>query len=430
MCTLASEIGTTPSSSAGGSGAAAAPPPAGAPPSNTAPANCNPSLTRVLLTGIDSLYVSYQGTLNKVWDKRLTGCKASAQSEKPGDKLQAQVEIGGHLFRVHEHGSGRFAYVISDNWFRIAVARSSATSIPIAYIQIGSEALLLEGIDPVLRDLAVILNSIAVVRSGPHVSRVDIRVDFVTSIDLSSFEVDAWLTRARDKAKRYVGRKFSGWSIGLGGNVCARLYDKLLELEKSGKWYMCDVWTTQGWDGRASVNRLEFQLERTALVELGVDTVSDLVAKLPALWLYCTTDWLRLKIPSATDDTPTRWPDHSFWLEMVSAWRSDHAVRPAARCRKERLPDDEHLFLQGFGGITSFMASRGITDLSEGFGEFIAQARKFHDDREVPFRRYVKAKVLEKGRRYGTIKTRIATAEDRLEAVERAEAYRRTGKGD
>jgi hypothetical protein len=417
------------SRSADGSGAAAAPH-AGASPSNTAPANCASSLVRILLTGIDSLYVSYRGTLKENWDRRLAACKESARSEKPDEQLQAQVEIGGHRFVVHDRRSGRFAYVVSDNWFRIAVARAAATSMPVAYVQISSESLLLEGMDRVLQELTIILKTIAVVKSGPHASRADIRVDFVTSVDLSAFGVEAWLTRARDKAKRYVGRKFSGWSIGLGGNVSARLYDKLLELEKSCKWYMRGVWVARGWDGKESVQRLEFQLERTALVELGVDTVSDLIAKLPALWLYCTTDWLRLKIPSATDDTATRWSDHPFWLEMVCAWGGGNGIVPASRCRKERIPDDERLFLQGLGGITSFMASRGITDLGEGFGEFISQATEFHGGRKVSLGRYVKAKVLDKGRRYSTIKTRIATAQDRLEAAEAVEAYRRASKGE
>jgi hypothetical protein len=105
----------------------------GAPPSNTAPANCTSPRVRVLLTGIDSLYVSYKGTLKENWDRRLAACKESARSEEPEERLQAQVEIGGHRFVVHDRRSGRFAYVVSDNWFRIAVARAAATSMPVAY---------------------------------------------------------------------------------------------------------------------------------------------------------------------------------------------------------------------------------------------------------------------------------------------------------
>ena len=48
---------------------------AGAPLSNTAPANSMPPNVGVLLTGVDSLYVSYRGELNKGWDNRLANCK-------------------------------------------------------------------------------------------------------------------------------------------------------------------------------------------------------------------------------------------------------------------------------------------------------------------------------------------------------------------
>ena len=395
-----------------GSVAAVAPCSAGASPSNTAPAICMESEVTVLLTGVDSLYVSYQGTLSSDWDIRLAACKLSAQSEDPGEQLQAQVEIGGHLFLVHDRGSGRFAYVLSDNWFRIAVARSSAKSIPVMHIQISSESLLLEGAERVFESLTAVINTVAYRRSGPHVSRSDIRVDFVTSVDLARIEVDAWVTRARDRAKRFVGRNFSGWSIGLGGNVSGRLYNKLLELDKSRKFYMRDIWTARGWDGVTPVMRLEFQLERAALGELGVDTVPDLFARLPALWRYCTGDWLQLKVPNLADDTPTRWPIDPFWVAMAKAWDDSSDTLCADRARKERIPADDRLFLQGFGGVTSFMASRGIVDPATGFARYIEEARAFHRNRDTSFAGYVQAKVLDKGRRYSTIRTRIDAAGD------------------
>ncbi len=415
---------------ASGSRAAAAPPAAGATTSNTAPANSTLSLVAVLLTGIDSLYVSYRGTLNENWDARLAECKHAAQSQDTQEQLQAQVEIGGHLFVVHDRRSGPFAYVISDNWFRISIARPKAKAVPVAYIQISSESLVLEGCDAVLGDLEVVLHSIAILESGPNVSRADIRTDFVTTANLRDIVPEAWVTRARDKTQHFVGREFSGWSIGLGGNVSARLYNKLLELEKSRKWYMRDIWTARGWDGIDPVMRLEFQLERTALVELGVRSVGELISRLPALWLYCTQRWLQLKIPSETEATPTRWLDAPFWGHMVSAWESPHGIQAAIRSRKERIPNDERFFVHGLGGITSFMAARGITDPAEGYTKYIAAAREFHSGPHTSLGTYVKAKVLDKGRRYNTIRTRIKTAEERLQDSDAAEAYRRASDGD
>jgi hypothetical protein len=251
----------------------------------------------------------------------------------------------------------------------------------------------------------MVINTICLVRSGPHPSRADIRVDFSTSVDLARIEVYAWVTRARDRTQRFVGRDFSGWSIGLGGNVAARLYNKVLELEKSRKTYMRDIWTARGWDGSKPVWRLEFQLERAALSEFGVNTVPDLIAKLPALWLYCTQEWLQLKVPNVSDDTASRWPIDPLWEALSGAWEGSTGVVPAGRARKERVPDDGLLFLQGFGGVTSFMASRGITDPDKGFSQFISEAREFHIRRNSSFTGYVNGKVLDKGRRYSTIRT-------------------------
>ena len=414
---------------ASGSGAAASLFAAGAPPSNTAPANSIPGVVDVLLTGIDSLYVSYQDSLKPDWDVLLSSCKECAQSESAEEQLRAQVEICDHLFVVHDRGSGRFAYVLSDNWFRIAVARASAKSMPVVHVQISSESLMLEGVEHVLGSLADLVHTISVPRSGPHVSRSDLRVDFVTPVDLARIDVYAWVTRARDKAKRFVGREFSGWSIGLGGNVSGRLYNKLLQVEKSRKGYMRDIWTARGWDGVNPVMRLEFQLEREALRELGVDVVPDLIEKLPALWMYCTEDWLQLKVTNLENDTPSRWVTDPFWLAMSKAWDGTLGVQPAARVRKERIPHDDRLFLQGFGGVTSFMASRGITDPVEGFARYIAEARQFHSRRKTQFGEYVRAKVLDKGRRYSTIRTRTETGAEPDDRQQNADNYEKAKDG-
>jgi hypothetical protein len=91
----------------------------GAPPSNTAPANCiltpntppSPSF-QLLRFGIDSLYLSYPGTLSHEWERDLENLKGIAQSDDPGERATAQVEIGGHLFEVKDKGKGRFPYVL------------------------------------------------------------------------------------------------------------------------------------------------------------------------------------------------------------------------------------------------------------------------------------------------------------------------------
>jgi hypothetical protein len=378
---------------------------AGAPLSNTAPANSTGPAVTILRTGIDSLYVSFHGKLIPQWDVRLKKLKEAARSEREAEHLEAQVPIGRHLFEVQDRGRGRFAYVLTDNWFSISLASASTSTLPVAHVQISSEALVLEGLPAVLDSLLPVVKSVATIESGPHVSRVDLCADFVTDYRMDQFERVNWITRARDLAKRFEGPEFSGWSIGLGGDVAARLYDKTLELSKSRKFHMYFVLNASGWDCRRQVWRMEFQIRRQALVEASIDTLDDLRIRLNPLWRYCSTEWLRLAIPNAGDLTASRWETHPLWSTLIGAQFGDDDGSSVHRSRKERIPSNERLFVHGLGGITSFMAARGITDLGEGFGEYFAQAKAFHDSRGKPLTAYVDQKVAQKGRRFNTLVT-------------------------
>ena len=47
-------------------------------------------------------------------------------------------------------------------------------------------------------------------------------------------------------------------AFGSGNEVSARLYDKTLEIQKSGKDYMRPLWAMEGWNGQQDVWRMEF----------------------------------------------------------------------------------------------------------------------------------------------------------------------------
>lgn len=117
---------------------------AGAPPSNTAPPKythpTHPGF-RLLRWAVDSLYLSYPGVLSEAWESRLLGLKLLAHSEDDELAAAAQVKIGEHLFEVSDRGQGRFPFLLVDNCFRIQVSSRNSRSLPLAYVQISSEAL-------------------------------------------------------------------------------------------------------------------------------------------------------------------------------------------------------------------------------------------------------------------------------------------------
>lgn len=206
----------------------------GAPPCNTAPHNCilDNADTRVLRMGVDSLYLSYPGTLSKQWDYMLDSLKTAARSPDPLEQATAQVETCDHIFQVMDRGKGKYAYVMKDNHYNISLSSSASTSLPMAYVQLSSELLTFSNLDDVEDPLRYIMNTLGLVREEPNISRVDLCVDFTSPVSFEDIPLLAWVTRAHEKNRYSQHNKFTGWTIGSGGVMSARLYDKTQEIKK------------------------------------------------------------------------------------------------------------------------------------------------------------------------------------------------------
>ena len=406
----------------------------GTPSSNTVPSNDNTAKFKALRFGVDSLYLSYHGQLADDWNIKLDDLKTKAQSEDEAEQAQAQVGIGSHIFEVRDKGVPRFPYVLADNCFFIKINRKQSKTLPMAHVQISSEYLAAVGLDAAEKDLRIVINTLGLVEGVASVSRADLFLDFVCSDNLANIEQPDWITRANLMAKYFDCRleePFTGWVIGMGGNLHARLYEKVIEIvHKSHKTYLFELWLTNGWQVGEEVWRMEFQTEKQTLKELSIITLSDLISQQAALWHYLTHDWLRLSIPNPNDRKRDRWPNHSLWDAIADVYALPLEQPRLQRFRPARLPADERLFVHGLGGLTSFMASRGIEDFGEGLGEYLAQATQFHASKGEPFHSYVDRKVKAKARKYNTLHNQKNMLDASRRLAEEAEAYRREKDGD
>lgn len=407
----------------------------GTPSCNTVPSNDNIDKFKPLRFGIDSLYLSYHGKLYEEWDIRLEDLKTIAQSEDEAEQALAQVSIGSHLFEVRDKGMPRFPYVLVDNCFFIKINRKESKTLPMAHVQISSEYLASVGVEAAEIDLRMVINTLGIVDGDARVSRADLFLDFVCSDNLANIEQPDWITRANLMAKYFdcrLDEPFTGWVIGMGGNLHARLYEKVVEIVNKSphKAYLFGLWQANGWQVGEKVWRMEFQVEKQCLKELGILTISDLLSQQAALWHDLTHDWLRLSIPNPSDTKRDRWPNHPLWHAIASVYSLQLDQPRLKRFRPARLPADERLFVHRLGGLTSFMASRGIEDFGEGLGEYLAQAKEFHSSKGEPFHSYVGRKVKAKARKYNTIENQknMIGASRRLQ--EEADAYQREKDGE
>ena len=294
----------------------------GAPPTNRATDKCNDRLYQPLRWGVDSLYLSYPGQLSEAVNEDLRTLKTLAQGR---DEIaaKAQYKLGDHIFEVKDKGSGFFPFTLEDDAFRIQLASHKANKLPMAYVKLSSHYLSHTRPGEAelhLRDLLRPLGEI----SAPTVSRIDLFVDFGSECDMESLGRLAWVTKASSISQYVQDSAFTGWLIGAGGSLMARLYNKQIEIQRSGKLYLEELWEQTGWDGDVPVWRLEFQFKREVLAQLGLTTLPSVLGNLNGLWSYATTEWLKLTIPSETDKTRSRWEIHPLW-ELLSSvdWETD-----------------------------------------------------------------------------------------------------------
>ncbi len=401
---------------AAASGMAAQQPPAaalGASPSNTAPGNSDSGgIIKILRSGIDSLYLTYRGHISAETGIRLDTLKKLAQSTDPREAALAQWEAHGHLFEVCDRASGLFAYVLRDNWFRLNIASRKTSALPLTTASIASELLTLQGPRAAEANLRAVVDTLGEVESGPQVSRVDICVDFITDYPLHLIREEHWISRARRIDRYSINREFSGFTIGMGGHLSARLYNKTLEIEDSHKYFFQDVWQRYGWTPGATVWRLEFQFRRETLRELGIGSFAELEASLGSLWAYATQSWLRLADPASTLKKRADLPTHPLWLALQKPDWLD--AEPCLRLPVElgRPPSDNRLYVNGLSAITAHMAREGIFDPEKAYRDFWDKARAYHNARAeitgLLFVDYLTEKARLKARQYNSADNRAA----------------------
>ncbi|MEZ5492644.1 MAG: hypothetical protein R3F50_20365 [Gammaproteobacteria bacterium] len=376
--------------------------------SNTVPSNCiDTSNTRILRTGIDSLYLTYQGHLSDESSIRLTELKKLAQSSSASSVNLAQFRVDPHVFEVKGNGRHPFAYILEDGTFRIEAAKQDAKQAPLAYAKVSSELLTVAGPDAALDVLQKVIDVLGAVTAGPNVARVDLCVDFLTDYPLERITDAEFVTKARSMSRHSEMRRFSGISFAVGAGLSARLYNKTLEMRSKNNTrpYLKALWHEAGWDGDQDVWRLEFQFRRDALRTLDIVSYKELKDCLGGLWQYCTHQWLKHTVPNLADQTQTRWPVSSLWEVLQGAdWGDTCRILTRHKVERGRPPSDRHLFVNGLSPLTSFSAREGYTHAGEASEAFLKAAQDYHDGTSqitgVSFDDYYRTKVEEKRRFY------------------------------
>ena len=184
-------------------------------------------------------------------------------------------------------------------------------------------------------------------------SRVDLCVDLLLRAEAWKPElVGCFVTRARDVNSYLQSHKLSGYSIGKGA-IVARLYDKPREIRmKSHKDWMYDVWGIESVADDHRIIRVEFQMRRDVLREIGMRTWEDLRSNLPSLWIYCSQMWLHLVDDASLHHTQ----QHvlPWWQVVRNGFEGVQGAEPLVRTKAINHDLRRHA-AQVMGGMTSMI---------------------------------------------------------------------------
>lgn len=412
----------------------------GAPPSNTAPHNSKnnnnlPDGFRLLRLAVDSLYLSYPGDLHPSTLGVLNTLKGYAQSEHPEQQAKAQYQLLDHIFEVKDRGAGRFPFILVDNTLRIQLSKPGK-KLPMAYVQVSAEYLAHKGPAAIEKELQALLSELGVLSGSNVVSRIDLAADFSTPVVMDSWHRAAWVTRATEIHSYAKDQQFTGWTIGMGGVIGCRLYDKVQEIVHSGKAWIMNQWIPMGWKPGESVWRLEFEFKRDFLKDRQLKALQDILDNLNGLWRYATTEWLRLTVPNEDDSTRSRWPTHSLWIELAAVdWQSVDTVL-LDKCTTARNPTELRMITVILGALTGYMAMHKIDNRNDAMDALMSRLYEHYSlfalRNNKTFDEFLADRVALKGRDFNTALNAPGLTDnlkqDFLDA--KSDAYRRASDGE
>ncbi|MCG3181714.1 MAG: hypothetical protein BIFFINMI_04113 [Phycisphaerae bacterium] len=316
---------------------------------------------KILATGIDTLVV----TMDLNWKdgeffEKLDELKSEAKVEEKGQPGEVRYtdDSGGWVFNVASHGSRGYNWLLGSGEYAMSVgAWLEPISRPSLVAEVRSETLWSRGHFGAMTRLRHIVEGMGAKIVSEKASRADLCADVLLPAELFSMAIPEkhLVKRAAKVDPHFTHDVLSGLSIGAGGKISARFYDKPMEIVAKGgkKMWMYPIWGLESVPVGCRVIRVEFQLQRERLKQLAIDTPADLFRLRRELWAYCTQKWLRVvddRTKHHTQQAALPW-----WKVVEGAYWGIGEAHPLVR--SIAIAADEKALLQQFEGyLTSWLA--------------------------------------------------------------------------
>lgn len=313
---------------------------------------------KILSSGIDTLELS----IDVFWkDTRLFDCldelklKAKNEDKEIPSMMEGTEKEDKWIFNVKPHGAKGYEWLLIGNEFSMRIGNwITPISRPSIMVEINSETLWRKGPHNTYERILRLIKYAGGLIISVKPSRADLCVDMLFDSDLWKMDlVEYRATRARDWEIAGENKIIKQIKIGRGEIFC-RIYDKALEIKQKGKkeWFY-KIWGIEKVPEDSKVIRVEFQIRREILKELGADKGSDFFKICDEIWAYCTKKWLKFQTCPGKHHTQRKTFE---WWEMVQGgFMGIQGANPSIRTKAIK-EDAKQLRAQIIGLGTSLTA--------------------------------------------------------------------------
>lgn len=304
-------------------------------------------------SGIDGLYLSGRTNVPQATLTRLADARTAVETgAEPCD-----FEFGGQVFAVAPHGFGKYRYRMTHPYGVVGVSPSE--HLPPIRVQPRAEFLHGVGAKTAVAWFRGVLEAEC---GGVFLtaSRIDLHADWQGWVP-GWEDRDRFVCRADALAMRGDRGELTGWEFGRRdtNTLCARIYDKTLEIEHKGNDYWLDIWGHR-YRPELPVIRVEFEIGRTGMREFGINTPEEAIDGAGGMWMGATHDWLTYRTPT-NDQTRSRWPIAEEWRCVQRATIAKGAQGLERMREGQRLGQLRTLAPGLVGYLASFAALSGTT---------------------------------------------------------------------
>jgi len=311
----------------------------------------------VLASGIDSLYLAFDiEWQDEKFFEHLAVMKELAEQDDKDSAITLKYgsELNVWICAIKPHGTKGYEWILSGNEFTMTIGQWLVPkSRPSIMVQVFSETLWRLGPLNAVELLKSIFKTQGAQIRTIKPSRVDLCMDILLPENLWSMDLIQYqVSRAKYVDPHLFNSTFTGISIGRG-KIMARLYDKALEIaQRSKKVWMFDVWGIPEVPEGFKIIRIEFQLRREIIKDLGIREFENLIPVIDYLWGYCT-DWLQFRDNPGAHHTQRN--IFMWWLTVQNSFLGVQEPTPLIRCKAINKKRDQ-LFAQAYGILTSLEA--------------------------------------------------------------------------